>query len=494
MLSKDVLKNVEILYKSENYSDLITIEHLTDNTNDVEINSCFVCIKGNKFDGHDLVNKVAIKPNLIIANRTIETILPYVIIKDTTLSLPLICANFFENPSSQLDLIGVTGTDGKTTTSQIIKQLLDNVKGCAYIGTNGFMFGEKNLNNQLTTPKPIILNRFLNNVIKENIKYLTLEVSSQGIEAHRVDYLNFKVAVFTNLTHEHLDYHKTIENYFLSKLKLFQMLNQDNYAIINLDSEPYASRIISATKANVITYGINVDSMFRISNIKTSFNETTFDLFTPDGFYKSIRLNMFGDYNVFNATAALCSCYALGFKIEELITSLDTLKEIDGRMHIIDLGQPFNVIVDFAHTPNALNSLLKNLSKYDSKITIVFGSAGERDKLKRPIMGEVVDKYASQIILTSEDPKSEDSLDIIYDIFKGIKNVFKVSIIPDRKKAIVKALENAKSGDIVIVTGKGNEKIEVFNGYIVEHNDIDVSEDFLLQKYQSQYTYSIANL
>ncbi len=494
MLSKDVLKNIEILYKSDNYTDMITIDHLTDNTSDIDFNSCFVCVKGNKFDSHDLIDKAAITPKLIIANREIKTNTPYVIIKNTTKSLPLICANFFKNPSSELNLIGVTGTDGKTTTSQITKQLLDRVNSCAYIGTNGFMFGEKKISTHLTTPKPIILNRFLTNINREFIKNVTIEVSSQGIDAHRVDYLNFKVAVFTNLSHEHLDYHKTIENYFLSKLKLFQMLNKESHAVINLDSEPYASRIIKSTKANLITYGTNINSMFKIANIKTSLVKTIFDLFTPEGVYKKISLNMFGDYNVFNATAAICSCYALGYKIDDLINTLDTLEEIDGRMHIIDYGQPFNVIVDFAHTPNALNCLLKNLSKLDSKIIIVFGSAGERDKSKRSIMGEVVEKYASQIILTSEDPKSEDSLEIINDILKGIKNTFKVSIIPDRKNAIVRALEKAQNGETVIITGKGNEKIEVFNGYIVEHNDIDVSEDFLNQKYHSQCTYSIANL
>jgi len=495
MLSKDVLKDVEILYRSENYNDSFNILYLTENTHDVEENACFICINGNKFDSHDLLNTFTIKPILIIANKQIITDIPYVIVSDTLNVLPLICANFYDYPSHQLDLIGITGTDGKTTTSLIIKQLIDQFTRCAYIGTNGFMLNQVPLKSSLTTPKPIVLERFLSQIVLEKIPYVTLETSSQGLSLHRVDYLKFKVAVFTNLTHEHLDYHKTIENYFLSKLKLFQMLASDSYAIINLDSEPYASRIINETKAKVITYGKHVDCDFRISGIKTSLRQTNFDLITQDETYKNIQLNLFGDYNVYNTTAALATCFALGFSLEEMIQRLHSLNEIDGRMHIVNCGQPFHVIVDFAHTPNALNSLLTNLSQVKGKnLTVVFGSAGERDQTKRPLMGAVVDSLANHIILTSEDPKSEDTLDIISDIFQGINDVFKVSIIPNRKKAIIKALEMADYDDIVLITGKGNEKYEIFNGYIVEHNDIDIVEKYLHEKYQKQYVYSIANM
>ncbi|QVK18825.1 UDP-N-acetylmuramoyl-L-alanyl-D-glutamate--2,6-diaminopimelate ligase [Mycoplasmatota bacterium] len=495
MLSKDVLRNVEILYRSDNYHDFINIEYLTENTFDVKEHSCFICIKGNKFDSHELLHTFTIKPILIIANKQIKTDIPYVIVSDTLSVLPLICANFFENPTHHLDLIGITGTDGKTTTALIIKQLIDNFKSCAYIGTNGFMFQQIQLKNSLTTPKPNILQQFLSEVLKKKIPYATLEVSSQGLDLHRVDYLKFKVAVFTNLTHEHLDYHKTIENYFLSKLKLFQMLSEESYAVVNLDSEPYASKIMTETKAKVLTYGKHVDSDFRISHTKTTFKETTFDLILKDEIYKNIRLNLFGDYNVYNVTAALATCHALGFSLDNMIPKLQSLQEIDGRMHIVNCGQPFPVIIDFAHTPNALNSLLSNISQVKGKnLTVVFGSAGERDQSKRPLMGKVVDAYASNIILTSEDPKSEDTLDIISDITKGIKNVFKVSVIPNRKKAIIKALEMATHDDIVVITGKGNEKYEIFNGYIIEHNDIDIVENYLQDKYQEQYIYSIANM
>lgn len=494
MLSKDILKDVEIVYKSKNYRDDIKIEYLSENTSDIKENTCFICIKGNKFDSHDLVSSFTIKPILIIASKQIETDIPYVIISDTSKYLPLFAHRFYNHPSHKLNLIGITGTDGKTTTSLIIKQLLDTIVPCAYIGTNGFILNDFNFENSLTTPKPIMLNKFLHQAVENNIPYTTLEVSSQGIDLHRVDYLKFKVAVFTNLTHEHLDYHKTIENYFLTKLKLFQTLEPSSYAIVNLDS-PYAEQIINNTKAQIITYGKNKDSDFCITNINTTLDETSFTLITKKEIYQDIKLNLFGDYNVYNTVSALATLHALGFNINEFLPKLSKLQEIEGRMHFVNLGQAFNVIVDFAHTPNALNSLLSNISNLISnRIILVFGAAGERDSTKRPLMGEVADKYASVIILTSEDPKSENTLDIINDIAKGIKNIFKVIIIPNRKKAIIKALEMASNNDLVIITGKGNENYEIFNGYKVRHNDIEIVEDYLTKKYQFQYTYSIANL
>lgn len=494
MLSKDILKDVEIVYKSDNYHDDIEIEYLSDHTNDIKDKTCFICIKGNKFDSHDLISSFSIKPILIIASKQIETDIPYVIIPDTEKYLPLFATRLYDNPSHKLDLIGITGTDGKTTTAIIIKQLLEQVKPCAYIGTNGFMINNKHLHSPLTTPKPIMLNRFLNRVVEHNIPYTTLEVSSQGIDLHRIDHLKFKVAIFTNLTHEHLDYHKTIENYFLTKLKLFQTLDNTSFAVINLDS-PYAEHIINNTKAQIITYGKNKNSDFCITNIETSLNETSFDLITKNEIFRNIKLNLFGDYNVYNTVSALATIYALGYDLNKFIPKLQSLDEIDGRMHFINLGQPYDVIVDFAHTPNALESLLSNIrSIITNRIILVFGAAGERDNTKRPLMGEVADKYSSVIILTSEDPKSEDVLDIITDIAKGIKNIFKVIIIPNRKKAILKALEIAQIDDLVVITGKGNEKFEIFNGYKLEHNDITIVEDYLTKKYQFQYTYSIANL
>ncbi|HEY8364272.1 MAG TPA: UDP-N-acetylmuramoyl-L-alanyl-D-glutamate--2,6-diaminopimelate ligase [Haloplasmataceae bacterium] len=484
MLSKDILKGVEIIFKSSNYHDDIEIDYLSENTNDIKPNTCLICIKGTKHDAHELLSTLKTNPVLIIASKQIITDIPYIIVADTLQYLPLICRNFFSDPSKKLSLIGVTGTDGKTTTALIIKQLLD--EKCAYIGTNGYMIHKQHHKTSLTTPKPIMLNSYLDEAVKNNIDYVSLEVSSQGIEYHRLDYLQFKAAIFTNISHEHLDYHKTIENYFYAKLKLFKMLDKNSLAIVNLDCKPYAEEIIKNTKAKVITYGKDIHSDFQITNIKLSLQHTTFDLITSKEIYPNISLNLFGEYNVYNATAALAVLNALGYNLQEIIPKLQYLNEIEGRMHFVNCGQPFDVIVDFAHTPNALENLLSNIRKvFTNNIIIVFGAAGERDKTKRPLMGEVADKYANTIILTSEDPKSEATLDIINDIAKGINNIFKVIIIPNRKKAIIKAIDLAQKDDVVIITGKGNEEYEIFNGYIVQHNDITTVEDHLQNNYSS---------
>ncbi|NLG82050.1 MAG: UDP-N-acetylmuramoyl-L-alanyl-D-glutamate--2,6-diaminopimelate ligase [Bacilli bacterium] len=487
MLSKNLLTGIDIIYKSPNYHDDIEIGYLSEHTNDLKPNTCFICIKGSKTDSHELVQELTNDVVLIIATKQLDTDIPYVIVKDTLELTPILATRFYEHPSKKLNLIGVTGTDGKTTTALITKQLIDKFTPCAYIGTNGLKYLDYSLSTPLTTPKAITLNQYLASLVKENIDYASLEVSSQGLMTHRVDQLHFKVGIFTNLTHEHLDYHETIDNYFLAKAQLFKMLDKDAYAIINLDS-PYADRLIKLTKAKVITYGKSLNSDYWITNIRPEFPHTYFDLIIRDKAYTNISLSLFGDYNVYNAVASLACLDCLGFDLNEVIPHLRQIANIEGRMVNIDYGQPFKVIVDFAHTPYALESILKNLKTLKmNKLTLVFGCAGERDKSKRPIMGKIASTYADKIIITSEDPKSEDLLIIIRDIILGIDDIFKVAIIPNRKEAIRKAIEEAEENEIILITGKGNEHYEVFNGYKVEHNDIEEASNTLLFL-QSQLT------
>ncbi len=484
MRSAHLLEGIELIYKSPNYHEDIEIRYLSENTNDIKPNTCFICIKGSKVDSHELINNLSNDVVLIIATRELQTSIPYVIVKDTLEIIPLLATRFYHHPSKKLNLIGVTGTDGKTTTALIIKQLLDHFTPCAYIGTNGFKYLKHDYETTLTTPKSLSLNKYLSKLVEENIDYVSLEVSSQGLDTHRVDHLHFKAAIFTNLTHEHLDFHETIEKYFSAKAKLFQMLDKNAYAIINLDS-PFADDLIKLTKGKVITYGKNLNSDYWITNIRPDFPNTYFDLIVKDKAYTNISLSLFGDYNVYNAVASLACLDSLGFELTEIIPYLKNIKNIEGRMVNLELGQPFKVIVDFAHTPYALESLLKNLQTLKmNKLTLVFGCAGERDKTKRPLMGKIASIYADKIIITSEDPKSEDLLLIIRDIIMGVDDLFKVEIVPNRKQAIQKAIEEAEENDIILITGKGNEHYELFNGYKVEHNDIEEAQKALLQ-YQS---------
>lgn len=422
-----------------------------------------------------------IKPSLIIANKQLETDIPYIIVFDTKAVLSQIAHNFFKKPSQQLNIIATTGTDGKTTTAYVLKQLLDLYQEAAYIGTNGFITNYYILPTTLTTPKPITLHRYLRRCVNDGIGYVALEASSQGLAEKRLNDVEISRAIFTNLTHEHLDYHQTMEQYFHSKLTLFQKLKPQHFAIVNLDEREYAEQIIAHTKAQVITYGRDPEALFHISEIKTSLYQTTFSLKTPNQTYHNIHLNLFGDYNVYNVVACLAVLYSYGFDLTPAINHLCRLKPIEGRMKIVKDLPELKIIVDFAHTPNALNALLKNLRESfpNHKLTIVFGSAGERDRLKRPLMGAIVDQYCDKIFLTNEDPKGEEPLAIIHDLYRGIKNPFKTEIILSRKNAIHKALLQAEKDEIILITGKGNENVQVFKNYKLDHNDIQVTLDLL---------------
>ncbi|ERJ13413.1 UDP-N-acetylmuramoyl-L-alanyl-D-glutamate--2,6-diaminopimelate ligase [Haloplasma contractile] len=485
MVISQLLKDVHIKYKSPNVYPNIEIEHITENTGDLLNHTCFFCIRGKFFDGHHLIEQLDHnKTSLIIAEEKLDTEIPYIVVDNTRKALALISRNFNNNPTSKLNMVGVTGTDGKTTTSLIIKHLIDTFTSCAYIGTNGLYYKNKRIPTELTTPKPIHLHKYLTDLIKEQVNYVSMEVSSQGLDYYRAEGIEFNIAVFTNISHEHLDHHKTFDNYLNSKMKLFKQLKEDDVAIINFDQEEIAMKIIQNCKAKVFTYGMNKKADFYISNVSSSMYQTKYDLHTPFGNFYDINLNLFGDFNALNSVAALITCYSLGFDFKKAISALNYINSIEGRMQILDERQPFNVIVDFAHTPNSLDKLLNNISPLKrNKMTVVFGSAGDRDKTKRPIMGQVTSKYADKIILTSEDPKTEEPLDIINSIYSGIDDIGKVEIIPDRKIAIEKALSEADLDDFVVITGKGNESSQQFNGYSVEHNDIHIATTFLKRRY-----------
>lgn len=424
---------------------------------------------------------MSIKPSLIIANKQLDTTIPYVIVYNTKSILSRIAHNYYKKPSHKLEIIATTGTDGKTTTSTIIQSLFNLYTECAYIGTNGFKTKYYEIPTLFTTPKPTYLHKYLLRCLNDKIPFVSLEASSQGINEHRLDDVRITSAVFTNLTHEHLDYHGTLDSYFNCKLQVFKRLPETGFAIINLDQEEYANKIMSETKAKIITYGTHPKAMFRFETIKTSFEQTTFTLVTPNKTYKNVKMNLFGDYNVYNVVAALAVIYAYGFDLDLAVKKLRALDPIEGRMVMIDTYEGFKVIIDFAHTPNALQSLLSNIRRVNpnGRLILVFGSAGERDPTKRPFMGQIADKWCDKLFITNEDPKSEDPIDIIEDIYEGIQNPFKTEIILDRKEAIKKAIHFADPNDIVVITGKGNENIQQFKDYNITHNDIAISMETL---------------
>ncbi len=442
-------------------------------------NNLFVCLEGTRYDGHEFV-KEAINNGAIaiVTNRDLNTGILEIIVDDTTKELARISDIFFNKPSSKMDIIGVTGTDGKTTTASIISYLLSSNFDSAYIGTNGVRFKNKIINTNNTTPNATELNSFLNNLRLTGINKVAMEVSSHAIASNRIDYINFEVGVFTNLSVEHLDFHKTLDNYFETKNSFMQSFSEDKVIFVNTDDE-YASKIIETAKSYVITYGINSHADIRAINIRQIGDYTMFDLYYFHRYYKDLKTNLFGDYNILNLIASIGVAKYMGSVDKEIFKMIESIPRIDGRYEKIDLGQDFNCIVDFAHTPNALDKLLTNIKATTEKnVILVCGSAGEKDKIKRKLMGEIATSKSSLVIFTSEDPRSENPNDIINDMLETTNNVNYIKIL-DRKKAIQTAIEIASKDDIVIITGKGNEFTQELGSEVIYHNDIEIAKEFI---------------
>lgn len=460
----------------------LDINHITDDSKYVKEGSLFIAYKGETHDGHTYTKDAEENGAVaILSERYINDVtIPAYSIKNLKDLLPIIAKNFFNDPSNKLKLIGITGTDGKTTTSSILNQLLNINNQSGYIGTNGVTYCGKTIKTGLTTPKSIQLNEIINDMYENKLTYSVMEVSSQGIDLGRVDGITYDTAIFTNLSHEHLDHHKSMQEYLDVKTKLFKSLSKDKYAILNADDQAceYIEENISC---NILTYGINNKANIMAKNIKIGDKITTFDLVIDNEIYKNIHTNLLGLFNVYNILASIACCVRYKIDINSILGELKNINYIDGRMLIIDKGQKYKVIVDFAHTPNALEQLLK----YSNNITtgntiIVFGSAGKKDKTKRPVMGKIASIYADKIILTSEDPRGEDVQNIINEINSGIDNKDKVTVIYNRKEAIEYAIKNVNTGDTILITGKGNESTQEIKNMKYRHNDIDIATNAII--------------
>jgi len=366
------------------------------------------------------------------------------------LPLAVLAATFYRFPGKKLKVIGVTGTDGKTTTASLIYHILNlGGKRAAIISTVCAKIGDQEIDTgfHVTTPHPWLLQRLLRQMIKQKIEYVVLEVTSHGLDQYRLLGIPFEIGVLTNITHEHLDYHKTYENYVAAKARL---LKSAKIAIVNKDDESYKflSSKFKIQSSKFITYGIK--------------NEADF---TPKKF--EFKTSLPGEYNLYNCLAAIAATSQLGIPAKIIREGVSSFKGVIGRMEEINEGQDFKVIIDFAHTPNALEQVLKSIKSIKTekaKLIVVFGCAGLRDREKRPKMGEIASRLADLVVLTAEDPRTEDVNEIIDQIAKGClkasgiegKNLFK---IPDRQEAINFAIQKlAKKEDIIVICGKGHEK------------------------------------
>lgn len=452
------------------------IEGIAYNSKKVQPNDIFVCLTGEHVDGHEFADE-AITSGAIacVVERRLSTDAPQIVVNSTDEIIAKISNLFYAEPSTKLNIIGVTGTNGKTTVTHLIQKLYEafNQK-CALIGTLGHKFSseEPYLDAKHTTPQAPELQSLLYDINEKCIDNVVMEVSSHSLVQHRVDYVDFNGAVLTNLTQDHLDFHITMANYFKAKAILFADLLTDDFAVINAD-DTYADKFLEVISSGVkiFTYGINKDADVMAKDISFTGEGASFICVVKGKEYKT-TLSMNGMFSVYNVLAAITTALALNFDIEKSIQVLEGISGVAGRFEIV-CKKPV-VIVDYAHTPDGLENVLKaarEITPEGGKLICIFGCGGDRDTTKRPKMGKIAETLADKVIVTSDNPRSENPQQIITDILAGFQSTADVIVEPDRELAIKEAYKLANANDVVLVAGKGHEDYQILATETIHFDD-----------------------
>ena len=477
-----VLKYIDITFLSG--SKDIEIKGIEYDSRNIKEGDLFVCINGTNVNSHKFIESAKEKGAVaFIIEEEVQKNdgYTYIKVKSTNDIMPILGSNFYENPSEKINLIGVTGTNGKTSVATFLKDILEQDDKCGFIGTTGIFDGENNYPNKNTTPNNIEIQKRLDNMIKNKCKYCAMEVSSHALALNRVENLKYKIGIFTNLTEDHLDFHKTFENYRKAKESLFYMTTTGN--IVNIDD--VNGRIILENIKNLqvpcYTYGINYDATFTAKNIQLYEDKTIFTLFGPNNFQSKITLNMVGQFTVYNCLAVICACYLLDMDMDEIVKRINKLKGVNGRLERVESDKNIHVFVDYAHTPDAMDNVLKSIKTFArGNIITVFGCGGNREREKRPTMGKIAQKYSDLVVITSDNPRYEEPSEIIKDILIGIdKEKKNYLVIEDRKDAIKEAIHRAKEGDVVLIAGKGHENYQIIKDEVVEFDDKLMAKEIL---------------
>ena len=456
----------------------IPISDIKIDSREVKKGDIFVAVKGFNID-HSLYIEDAIKNGAvaIITDKDFKSNIPVLKVNDIEKTLIDICEKFY-NFNSNLKLIGVTGTDGKTTTATIIKRLLDKKEKTAYIGTNGIEYLNKKESIPNTTPTVEKLYKYFSKIDKNNISTISMEVSSDALLHNRVDSFKFKYAVYTNITEDHLNIHKTIENYIESKLKLSTLLDPDGIIIMNNDDSKQS--ILKKSDKKVYTYGQTNDSDFLIKDIEYLDNITRFVIEHNNKQYK-IKSTLLGEYNIYNLTAAFVVCYLEGMKPRNIISNIKKIGSIDGRGELLSFGQKYTIVLDYAHTENSIKSIVEEVKDKYKRVIVVTGSAGGREKEKRKYIGKYLLDNTDLVIFTMDDPRYEN-VDYIIDDMISISNKTNYKRIISRSNAIKYALDIAKEGDIVLIIGKGRDNYMAIGDEKIPYNDYEEIEEYFTSK------------
>ena len=470
-----LLKEILPLYHSQ--YDNIDIKGITCDSREVKSGFAFVCINGTVADGHKFAeNALKSGAAVIIAERD-TGIKNQILVDDTHKVYANMCANWFSNPAKSLKLIGVTGTNGKTSVTYMIKKILEmSGHKVGLIGTIQNMIGDKVIASHNTTPNAYELNSLFALMKANGCDYVIMEVSSHALHQRRVCELEFELAIFTNLTQDHLDYHKTMDNYFEAKKLLFKMCKK---AIINTDDE-YGLKLLDEIECEAVTYSSSNNSTYSAKGINYRPASVDYELVSDD-IIKHISVNTGGKFTVYNSMCAAVAAIEQGIAPDDVSKALSSLKGVKGRAEVVETNRDFTVIIDYAHTPDGLKNILSTFKECQkNRLIVLFGCGGDRDKTKRPIMGNIAIRNADYVIVTSDNPRSEEPSLIISDILEGTKtSPVPVKVIENRIEAIKYAISIAEKDDIIVLAGKGHETYQILKDKTIHLDEREIVKDAL---------------
>ncbi len=470
------MKLKELINCKAEYGE-IEISGITVDSREVKPGYAFICIKGARSDGHKFAQNAIDSGAAVVVTEEDLKLQNQILVKDTHIAYSQMSAKWFNNPTKSLKLIGVTGTNGKTSVTYMLKKILE-AQGhkVGLVGTIQNMIGDEIIETKNTTPGAYELNSLFSKMKESGCTYVVMEVSSHALDQARVYDLDFEVAIFTNLTQDHLDYHETMENYLEAKKKLFKMCKK---AVINLDDE-YAPQLMEGLDCEIITYSLGDNSTYSAKAINYKPSSVVYEL-VGNNTINHIKVNTGGRFTVYNSLCAIISAVELGFDVCKVVNALASLEGVKGRAEVVPTNKDFTVIIDYAHTPDGLKNILSTFRECEkNRLTVLFGCGGDRDKTKRPIMGSVAARYADFVIVTSDNPRTENPSEIIDDILVGMEGtVTPYKVIENRIEAIKYAVKSAVANDIIVLAGKGHETYQILKDETIHLDEREVIAEAL---------------
>lgn len=447
----------------------------------------FVAIKGANYDGHNFVAqavKLGVQAVVVEKEQKIPDGITQIVVADSRLALGKLAAHFYSYPGKQLNLVGVTGTNGKTTVTSLLASIFkESGARVGLIGTIAYFINEKRYQAEHTTPHSLDLQQILAEMVNQQVDYVSMEVSSHGLAHHRPVGCAFKAVVFTNLSHDHLDFHQTLEAYFAAKSRLFQSDEyQSKLKVINQD-DVFGQRLLKHINGQTVTFGFKTGDFYVESVEAVNTDGIKLVIKGPNRLLLKIKSSLLGFFNIYNLLAAAATAASLGFSSRQIEAGIKALQFVPGRFMPVNCGQSFTVIVDYAHTPDGLKKVLESAHQLGPKrIITVFGCGGDRDKTKRPLMGEIAVNLSDYTIITSDNPRSEDPKQIIADIVMGIpaaKRRSSFTTVINREEAIALAIKMAQPNDLVLLAGKGHEDYQIIGNKVIPFDDCEVAQKII---------------